>query len=234
MSLRPLPPHRRRRDLRLFIHFTPTPLERILSGMSLWRVKHSLSPIVEYALVILVASYGFFAIYFTSLHALMVATLSPIVSLPQAISLDTDTWSRHDDPAHGYAYAVPQGWTVDQSDSSKIRIGRSVKERDLAPEQGDGILVEAVSLTPRQEIKNVAAADFADKRPALYEISVDGRTALFAASLDNGFIRHQAVYIQSGTTTALIARASFIDPAAFATFISTVRFYLTETPKTHP
>lgn len=201
--------------------------------MSLWRVKHTLSPIVEYALVGVVASYGFLAIFFSSFQPLVVATLSPIVSLPQPVSLDIDAWSRQDDLAYGFAFAAPPGWTVDQSDPAKIRIGRSAKERAQAPDLGEGIVVEEVTLLPRQEIKNVAAADFDGKRPALYDVSVDGRPALFAAALENGLIRHQAVYVSSGTS-ALIVRASFVDPAVFATFISTIKFYFTEIPKTLP
>jgi hypothetical protein len=197
-------------------------------------VKHTLSPIVEYALVVVVASYGFLAIFFSSLQPLVVATLSPIVSLPQPVSLDIDTWIRHDDPAYGYAYAIPNGWTVDQTDAARVRIGRSQKERQQAPELGEGIAVDAVTLLPRQEIRNVAAADFAGQRAALYDVSVDGRSALFAAALENGLIRRQAVYISSGTTTALIVRSAFLDPAVFAAFISTVKFYASEIPKTLP
>ena len=61
--------------------------------MSLWRVKHTLSPVVEAALIATVASYGLLAIYLSWRHPFDVASLSPIVSFPQPVTLDVDTWN---------------------------------------------------------------------------------------------------------------------------------------------
>lgn len=201
--------------------------------MSLWRVKHTLSPVVEAALIAVVASYGILAIYLSSMRPLVVATLSPVVSLPQPVSLDTDAWSRFDDPAYGYAFALPPAWTADASDPSSVRIGRSAKERAEAPDAGEGILIQSVALGPRQQIENIAVADFADERPALYDVSVDGRPALFSVAFENARVVRQAVYVQDGAR-AVVIRAATIDPAVFATFVSAVKFYATETPKTLP
>ena len=201
--------------------------------MSLWRVKHTLSPIVEAALIAVVASYGFLAIYLSSLQPLVEATQSPAVALPQAVSLDTDNWTRYDDVAYGYAFAAPLAWTVDVSDPASVRIGRSAKERWLAPNEGEGIQIQAVMLGPRQQIENVAAADFDGLRPALYDVSVDGHPALFAVAFKDARVFRQAVYIPQGDT-ALVVRAAATDPAVFAAFVSTVKFYATETPKIHP
>ena len=171
--------------------------------MSLWRVKHT------------------------------EATQSPAVALPQAVSLDTDNWTRYDDVAYGYAFAAPLAWTVDVSDPASVRIGRSAKERWLAPNEGAGIQIQAAMLGPRQQIENVAAADFAGMRPALYDVSVDGRPALFAVAFKDARIVRQAVYIPQGDV-ALVVRAAATDPAVFAAFVSTVKFYATETPKNQP
>lgn len=201
--------------------------------MSLWRVKHTLSPIVEYALVAVVASYGLLAIYFASLQPLIAATVSPAVALPQPVSLDTDTWSRYDDALYGYAFAVPLAWTADVSDPASVRIGRSAKERGQAPNQGEGIQVQTVALGQRQQVENIAAVDFYGLRPALYDVAVDGHPALFAVDFVNARVSREAVYIPNGEN-AIIIRAAATDPAVFATFVSTVKFYVTETPKTTP
>jgi hypothetical protein len=196
-------------------------------------VKHTLSPIVEYALVAVVASYGLLAIYLVSLQPLAVATLSPVVALLRPVSLDTDAWTRWDDQAYGYAFGAPPGWTVDQGDPASVRIGRSAKERAAAPDAGQGIQVQAATLEPRQQIENIAAADFEGLRSALYDVSVDGRPALFAIAFVNGRIRRQAVYVSLGPR-ALIARAAVTDPAVFSAFVSTVKFYVTDLPKKSP
>lgn len=201
--------------------------------MSLWRVKHTLSPIVEYALVAVVASYGFLAIYLSSLQPLVAATVSPAAALPQPVSLDTDAWSRFDDAAYGYAFAAPPSWTADVSDPASVRIGRSSKERAMAPNEGEGIQIQAAALGPRQQVENIAAADFEGLRPALYDVSVDGKPALFAVAFKDARIVRQAVYVPEGDM-ALIVRAATTDPAVLATFVSTIKFYVTETPKTHP
>lgn len=201
--------------------------------MSLWRVKHTLSPFFEYASVGVAAAYGFLAIYLVSLRPLAVAALSPVSALPQPVSLDIDAWTRWDDQAYGYAFGAPPGWTVDQSDPASVRIGRSAKERGLAPNQGEGIQIQAAALEPRQQVENIAAADFESLRPALYDVSVDGRPALFAVAFVNGRVRREAVYIPDGGM-ALIARATGTDPAVFSAFVSTIKFYVTDSPKTAP
>lgn len=198
--------------------------------MSLWRVKHTLSPIVEYALVIVVAAYGFFAIYMFSLDPLMVATVSPAEVLPQPVTLDLNAWTRWDDAPSGYAFGVPPGWMVDQADPGSVRLGRSPKERAMAPNDGEAIQVQVTPLEPGQEIERIAAADFEGMRPALYDVTIDGRPALFAVAFVNGRPRRQAVYVPYGSS-ALIVRAAETDPAVFAAFVSTIKFYVTDIPK---
>lgn len=195
--------------------------------MSLWRVKHTLSPFVEYALVSLTAAYGLLAIYFVSIHPLAVSVLSPSTSLPTPVALDIDAWTRHDNVAFGYAYAAPAGWSVVDVDPARVRLGRSAKEIGLAPTEGGGLMAEVVALSPRQRIENVAALDFAGSRPALYDVSVDGRESLFVTAFENGHVRRQAVYIPLADD-ALVIRAASLDPSVFSAFISTIKFFSPE------
>ena len=192
--------------------------------MSLWRVKHTLSPIVEYALVAVVASYGLLAIYAVSLQPLAAATLSTPTALPQPVTLDTDAWSRSDDAAYGFAFGVPPGWIADQADPSFVRIGRSAKERQAAPLDGEGMTIESVALPPRQHVENLAASDFAGGRPALYDVSVDGQEALFAIAFEDGHVSRQAVYVPRGTSV-LVIRSARTEPSVFSALVSTVKFY---------
>lgn len=186
-----------------------------------------MSPLVEGALIAVIAAYGLLAIYFASLRPLAVATLSPSVSLATPTTLDTDAWSRHDVAPFSYAFASPPGWVVDLDDPTDVRLGRSAKEMALAPSQGEGIAIEAVGLGERQEAQNLAAEDFAGSRPALYDVSVDGVPALFAVAFENGRVRRQAVYVPLGDVV-LIARAAWVDPSVFAAFVSTLKFYAPE------
>ncbi|HTK60127.1 MAG TPA: hypothetical protein VL283_02885, partial [Candidatus Baltobacteraceae bacterium] len=127
--------------------------------MSLWRVKHTLSPVVEYALVALVAVYGFFSIYMSSLRPFIAATTSPVTAIPEPVSLDPESWTRRDDAAIGYAYAIPAGWVVDDRDPAAVRIGRSTKALELAGREGEGILVVSIPLYEGKGIEDAAAAD---------------------------------------------------------------------------
>ncbi len=190
--------------------------------MSLWRVKHALSPAVEAALIGVVASYGLFAIWYSSLAPMAVPLTALISSVPQPVSLDTDAWSRHD--VNGFAFAVPPEWTIDTSDSTRIRLGRTIHELATAGAAGEGILLETVGLGEREEIANLVSEDFSERRPAVYDVAVDGRPSLFAISFENARVRGQAVYVPMGAQ-ALIIRSTELDPAAFATLVSTIKFY---------
>ena len=183
-----------------------------------------MSPLVEYALVAVVAAYGCLAIYVVSLRPLAIASAPTAAALPQPVTLDIDAWSRRDVPAYGYAFAVPPGWDADASDPADVRLGRSAKERAAAPEEGEGLAIESVALPPRQQVENLAAADFEGQRPALYDVSVDGRPALFAVAFQGRSVRRQAVYVPRGAASVLVIRSAWLDPAVFATFVSTVKF----------
>jgi len=207
--------------------------------MSLWRVKHSLSPIVEAALIAVVACYGFLAIFFDALKPHTVDMLSPIMAVRPAVSIAIDTWERHDDTVHRYAFAAPHGWIVDDRNPSAIRIGRFAKEAADAPEEEYSLLISSVPIQPRQQIENLAAADFAQARPAVYDVAMDGRPAMFAVAFENGRVSRQAVYVvltppsDASPGTALVIRAGRLDPAVFSTLVSTLRFY-DQKPKTTP
>src|SRR5690242_108339 len=112
--------------------------------MSLWRVKHTLSPVVEYALVALVAVYGLFGIYLSSLRPFAVAATSPVTSIREPVPLDPSLWTRHDDRVYGYAFASPPGWIVDDLDPARVRIARSAKELAMAGQEGEGLVVERI------------------------------------------------------------------------------------------
>ncbi len=192
--------------------------------MSLWRVKHALSPSVEAALISVVAAYGLFVVWYASLSPLAVPLTLVLATVPQQVSLDTDTWVRHDDPARGLAFAVPPNWLIDTADPSRIRLGRSVKELATAAAANEGILLETVALGEREEIMNLAVEDFADRRAATYEVSVDGHPSLFLIAFDKTQVQREAIYIPMGKE-ALVVRAAAADPAVFATLVSTIKFY---------
>jgi len=195
--------------------------------MSLWRVKHTLSPVVEYALVVMVAVYGLFGIYLAAVRPFAVATTSPATSLSEPVPLDAELWVRRDNRVQGYAYAVPPGWIADDADSTAVRLGRSAKEMALAGREGEGLLVETIPLYEGKTIADAAAADFAAGRPALYDVAVDGRLSLFAAEFAGGRVLRQVAYVPMGDR-ALVVRAAAVDPAVFAMFLTHVRFYSSE------
>lgn len=192
--------------------------------MSLWRVKHTLSPSVEAALLSVVAAYGLFAVWYASLSPLAVPITAILATAPQAVPLDTDAWRRHDDAVRGFAFAAPPNWLIDAADPLRTRLGRSVKEIATAAAANEGILIETASLGERGEIASLAAEDFAGRRTAFYDVSVDGRLAVFAISFDNGRVKRQALYIPDGEE-ALVVRAASTDPAVFAALVSTITFY---------
>lgn len=195
--------------------------------MSLWRVKHTLSPVVEYALVAMVAAYGLFGIWLSSLRPFVVASAADVTSIDEPVPLDPALWTRHDNRTLGYAFAAPPGWLVDDEDPLRVRLGRSAKELDLAGREGGGLLIEAIPLYEGKGIADAAAADHAGSRPALYDVAVDGRLSLFAAGFERGRVRRQTVYVPMGER-ALVIRAAALDPAAFAAFLTDIRFYSSE------
>jgi len=143
------------------------------------------------------------------------------------------------DTVHRYAFAAPHGWIVDDRNPSAIRIGRFAKEAADAPEEEYSLLISSVPIQPRQQIENLAAADFAQARPAVYDVAMDGRPAMFAVAFENGRVSRQAVYVvltppsDASPGTALVIRAGRLDPAVFSTLVSTLRFY-DQKPKTTP
>lgn len=195
--------------------------------MSLWRVKHTLSPVVEYALVALVAVYGLFGIYLSSLRPFAVATTSPVTSIHEPVPLDQELWTRHDNAAYGYAFAVPPGWSVDARHPARVLLGRSAKEVSAAGREGEGLAIVSIPLYEGKAVEDAAAADFAGRRPALYDVSVDGRPALFVIDFERGRVARQTVYVPMGDR-ALVVRSARLDPAVFAMFLSDIRFYSTD------
>ncbi len=193
--------------------------------MSLWRVKHTLSPLVEAALVAVVAAYGLFAIWYASLAPFDVSSTALLSTVPQPVPLDIDAWTRHDVPSEGYAFAAPPDWLVEAADPARVRLGRSSKELETAPASGEGVMIGSVALADRQDVSDLAAQDFAGTRAAFYDVSVDGHPSVFAIAFENGRVKRQAIYVPAGKGSALVASAASADPAVFAAFVSTIKFY---------
>lgn len=192
--------------------------------MSLWRVRHGLSPVIEYALVALTIVYGLFAIYLASLKPLEVAFVADVRSLPRPVTLDLDAWERSENVAYGYSYAIPPGWIIVSDDGSRVVLARDFKRSWLAGHDGaEGLVIEVLPLGPRQEVQNVAAEEFRGLRPALYDVAVDGRDSLFAVSFDGGRLERQAVYVPA-EGRAYVVRGGATDPAVFAVFVSSIAF----------
>ncbi len=183
-----------------------------------------MSPVVETSVVVLAAAYGFFAIYLASVHPFVVLTTADIRSIPEPITLDTDLWERHENAERGYQYAVPPGWIVDDADPGRVVSARARGRLPEAREGGEGLMIEVLELGPRQEPENVAVADFAGRRPALYDVSVYGQGGLFAIAFEDGRVSRQAVYVPIGEKLYVFRGGKF-DPAAFSAFVSTVRFF---------
>jgi hypothetical protein len=187
-------------------------------------VKHTLSPVAEAAVVFLAVAYGLFAVWFASLRPFAVATLSPSGALREPIVLDVEAWTRHDAPGAAYAFAAPPDWIVDAMDPASVRLGRSAKELADAPAAGEGVLLETLPVPEGQDVATLAAREFSGRRPALYDVAVDGRPALFAVEFMRGRLVRQAVYVPGGETAPVVRSAS-MDPAAFSVLISTIKFY---------
>lgn len=189
--------------------------------MSLWKVRHSLSPVIEASLIALAMSYGIFIIYLASVRPLVVAITSDIRSVPVAISLDTDEWDRATNVGSRYLFGIPSGWVIETSSEQRVAIARNHQVLDS---QGDDmIVIETRLIGERNQVENIAAAEFSDVRPALYDIAVHGRSGLFSVEFNRGRISKQTVYVQVGDRVHII-RSGGMDPAAFSTFISTIKF----------
>ena len=186
-----------------------------------------MSPVVEYALLATVAAYGLFGIYLSSLHPFLSATTSSISSIPEPVPLDHGFWTRYDNKVYGYAFAAPPGWIIDDRDLADLRVGRSAKELAAAGVEGEGLRIAMVPLYEGKAVEDAAAADFAGRRPALYDAVVDGREALFAIDFERGRVIRQAVYVPLGDA-ALTLSAARMDPPSFAAFVASVRFLASE------
>lgn len=192
--------------------------------MSLWKVRHGLTPPVEYALVALTVAYGLFAIYLATIKPLEVAFVSDVRNLPTQVPLVVDSWERCENVPFGYTYAIPPGWVADGPDSSRLRIARYEKQLLTAGRAGrEGITVEVVPLEPEQGVEDLAFAEFQGRRPALYDVGVDGRPALFVIDFRGSKIDRQSVYVPA-EGRAYVIRGGATDPAVFSAFISSIEF----------
>lgn len=189
--------------------------------MSLWKVRHPYSPFIEGALIALAVAYGIFAIYLASVKPLVVALTSDIGNVPAPIPLDTDEWSRSTNVESRYLFGVPNGWVVEASNAQRVAVGRS--RQAILAQEGGVIVIETRAIGDRNQIENIASHELAGARPALYDVSVHGRPGLFAVEFENGRIARQTVYVQVGERVHII-RAGSMDPAAFSTFVSTIKF----------
>ena len=192
--------------------------------MSIWRVTHSYSRVVEASLIALALAYGIFAIYLASLRPLVVALTADIRNVPEPVSLDTDAWQRATNVSERYLFGVPIGWRVSSPYESRVEVSRAGKT-SISREV---IVIETKPIGDRNQVENIAADDFVGSRPALYDVAVHGRPGLFAVAFDEGRIVRQSVYVQVGERMHVFQTGA-MDPAAFSTFISTVKF-LPETP----
>lgn len=86
------------------------------------------------------------------------------------------------------------------------------------------MLVKVIDLYDGERIEDLAASDFSGRRPALYDISVDGRLALFAIDFENGRVARQVAYLPMDKRI-LVVRSARADVAAFAMFLSNLKFY---------
>jgi len=193
--------------------------------MSLWRVRHGLSPVVEKSLVALAALTGALAIYLASVEPLVVSTTAGISNLPGQVTVDTDQWSRHGNVAYGYQYGVPPGWKADETDLSRVVIAGSSALLRAFPDASRVLSVEVRKLGERRQAENIAAEDFAGRRAALYDVAVDGYEGLFAVSFQGSRADRQAVYVARGGLV-YIFRGDRLDPAVFSAFVSTIRFFI--------
>lgn len=189
--------------------------------MSLWRVKHTLSPLLEKSLIALVLAYGFFAIYYASVRPLVVLSTGEIRSVQTQMSLDTDVWERERNDALNYLYAIPPGWAVNDADPAHLVLASG--KGHLLSGKGSQIEIEALPVGDRIQAENVAVTELMGKRPALYDVGVHGRSGLFAVTFKNRRVHEQTVYVEV-EDHVLIFRGGSMDPAAFSAFVSTVKF----------
>lgn len=199
--------------------------------MSLWRVKHTLSPALEASVIALALAYGVFAVYLSSLHPLAVQTTAGIRALSAPIDLDTDHWLRSRNEARGYLYAIPPSWRVADDDPDRVVLGAN-EAVAAGRRTGPRIVIEAHPLRERGEAVNVAVADLFGTRPALYDVTVHGRPGLFAVRFDGRRLVEQTVYVETGRDV-LVFRGGDMEPEAFSAFLSTVKF-LPETENRDP
>ena len=192
--------------------------------MSLWRVRHNLTPFVEKSLIIVAVLAGLTVIYFAQAASLAVAFTWPISSVPGPITLDVDAWSRTRNAAYAYDYAVPPGWVTDDSDPSRVIVANS-RLALLSGSQGSVLTLEIRKLGERQKVEDLVAGDFADARATTYAISVSGHPGIFALTFENGRIARQSAYIQRDRDI-LAVRGDELDPAVFATFVSNIKFFI--------
>jgi len=189
--------------------------------MSIWKVRHPYSPVIEAALVALALAYGIFAIYLASLRPLVVALTADIRSVPPAIPLDTDEWERATNVGSRYVFGIPKGWHVEASNAQRVVVSRKPQ---MTPDlSADAIVIETRLIGERNQIENIAAVEYEGARPALYDVAVHGRPGLFAVEFDGRRIVRQTVYVQVGDRVHIF-RTGALDPAAFSAFISTVKF----------
>jgi hypothetical protein len=172
---------------------------------------------------------GVFGIYAQSLRPLAVETTALITALSSEIDLDTDAWDRHRLEAQGIQFAVPPGWRVSTDDPDRVIAAESPRTIAM-PGTGRAVFIESSPMEPRRQPENAAAEEFAGRRPALYDVGVDGHEALFVVSFRRGRVDRQAVYLEKDGRL-FVFRGDGLDPAAFSSFVSTIRFFTPSNPQ---
>jgi hypothetical protein len=191
--------------------------------MSLWRVKHNLTPFVEKSLVAVAVLAGLAVVYVAQATPLAVPLTWPVNSVPGPISLDVDSWSQARNDVYSYDYSVPPGWLTDTSDPSHVVVAQD-RLALKAGFYGSALTLDLRELGLRQQVENLAAADFAGVRVATYDISVSGYSGLFVIAFENGRPARQSAYLVRGRNV-LVVRGDWLDPTVFSTFVSNLKFF---------
>lgn len=177
-----------------------------------------MSKLEERLLVATAAMLGVAAIAAQAMEPFAVSYTALIGNVPAAISLDAGTWTPARDRAHGFDYALPPGWT-------SLEDGR---DRIVVAQNATGGLGSTMSIEIRptgESVEALASREFADLRPVLYDIAVDSRPALFAASFKGRRVGQQAAYIPLEDGRVMVIRGDGVDPAVFSIFVSSIKFF---------
>lgn len=191
--------------------------------MSLLRVRHNLSPLVEKSLIAVALLAGLLAIYAAQALPFVAPVTWSVGTVPQPIPLDLDAWTPARNAAHSYVYAVPPGWIVDDAHPSVILVARD-RGSLIVGLVGNVLKISVKPLGERRQVEDLAAADFAGLRRATYEISASGHPGLFVVAFENKMTGRQAAYVPRGSNV-LVVRGDGVDPAVFSAFVSSIKFF---------